>query len=200
MIRCDNCGWYNNDGLTTCEKCGEPLNSSAPVSQPAAPAPQPAAPVSEPKAKLSKTVRLGEPVHVPEPQPEVESKPVKANLRATVMDAGAAIKAAQEEIPDKCPKCHYPLSGENETCPNCGAPLRGRTRKDAVSSSKEYMPANDNAKRFNATVRDFSGVVPVSETPGETYRLVPIDGSSRAIQLQLNGIVLIGGVQYRFTK
>ena len=28
MIRCNNCGWFNLNTATHCEKCGEPLDSS----------------------------------------------------------------------------------------------------------------------------------------------------------------------------
>ena len=27
MIRCENCGWYNEDTSTHCEKCGEPIRT-----------------------------------------------------------------------------------------------------------------------------------------------------------------------------
>ncbi len=33
-MRCKNCGWNNPDNLTTCEKCGSVLVSSAPAPQP----------------------------------------------------------------------------------------------------------------------------------------------------------------------
>ena len=224
MNRCDNCGWYNNDGATTCEKCGEPLSISAPIAPDVQPVSEPQAATVPPmagkgtKLSFSKTVRMDEPVaavaSVPHPIPEPE--PPKPNYRATVMDVSDSVPTAEEEVPKNCPKCHYPLAGDDVTCPNCGAQLRIRTRKDAVSLA-ETSPASVTS--LNATVRDFGGAVapaPVAsrggskatirETPknleeeaAALFHLVPIDGSP-AIALKEGCIVVIGRRQYRFVK
>ena len=178
MVRCDNCGWYNEDGATTCQKCGEPLNvpvTPAPQEPKPEEIPQPETtsqtpPVSAPNKEthpkpFSKTVRMGEPVSAPESAPAPTPAPAaKPNYKATVIDAGL-IQTMVEEAPMICPKCHYPLSGADETCPNCGAALRIKsTRKDAVASvipPVTEAPSAPAAPHMNATVRDFGqGVRP----------------------------------------
>ena len=168
MIRCDNCGWYNEPGATVCEKCGEPLPQQAPAPKPEpkpepTPAPKPE-PVPEPAPQPEPQPEpQPKPAPVPEPAPEPEAKPkpfsqtiriggpapqttsdsepTKANFKATIMDARSV--QLEQSIPVSCPKCHYPLASSDSTCPNCGAFIRSaRTVKDApVTPEPEPTPS-----------------------------------------------------------
>ena len=141
MIRCNNCGWFNLNTATSCEKCGEALDLTL-VEEPKeelhepsdTPAPSPASPLAETEPKLmNKTVRLGEDEVAPQP---------KKGYGATVLDAGAVIKEMEEDV-SYCPKCRYPLVSHPEFCPNCGTTLRRDTRKDLlpyIHSRKTLLP------------------------------------------------------------
>ena len=157
MIRCNNCGWFNLNTATSCEKCGEALDLTL-VEEPKeelhepsdTPAPSPASPLAETEPKLmNKTVRLGEDEVAPQP---------KKGYGATVLDAGAVIKEMEEDV-SYCPKCRYPLVSHPEFCPNCGTTLRRDTRKDAASAGHQryecHHPGNGRRKERHKTGRTF---------------------------------------------
>ena len=129
MKRCNNCGWYNRNELTRCEKCGEPLG-----------------------LPLEELESLAAQENVKESSPE-PARPART-YSATMRDTGAAMKALGGEPGARvCPKCSYPLAGDDEICPNCGAKLRVSTRKDATHAVSAAAPAAA-PNPYNATVRD----------------------------------------------
>mgnify|MGYP002624971379 CR=1 FL=1 len=146
MKRCDNCGWYNPDKLSQCEKCGEPLGDYT-LPEPEEQDPQPAGEASfTPAHPLSET----------EPKPS-RNKEYAKTLRYVDPGAPFASEAEEEAAPGTCPKCHYPVIGNPDSCPNCGAVLRRNTRKDASHAvprqpAESRQPAVPNP--MNATIRD----------------------------------------------
>lgn len=169
MKRCNNCGWFNLDSATQCEKCEEesfdiieesPAEESAPV-------------VEEPKAEPvveEPTVEVAAPEEPKEEShskpmmatiavgakgvslPNMESKAKKKNLAATVMDARAELQLDSEE--SSCPKCCYPISGDMEYCPNCGATIRTKKVADSQPIGKDTVAEEQRepAMMANATV------------------------------------------------
>lgn len=226
MIRCNNCGWYNDDTLTVCEKCGEPLSVSS-----ASPAPSHNA--------FSKTVRRGA---------EEESDPKPKSFKATRRNVSRTLKDEEAEAPqappvaDVCPKCHYPLYPGAHVCPNCGtqiqSPAPAEPEPAPVEPAPEVQPAPQHSQ-FKATVREFkpisqespsrtkpdfsseaapskpvkveskfSGKATIRDIPEELKRnepetqagprLVPLDGTAPIIYLSGDSIVVVNGHQYRF--
>lgn len=224
MIRCNNCGWYNDDTLTVCEKCGEPLSVSS-----ASPAPSHNA--------FSKTVRRGA---------EEESDPKPKSFKATRRNVSRTLKDEEAEAPqappvaDVCPKCHYPLYHGAHVCPNCGTQIQAPdpipaptpasepapeaafapapssspvakfkatvrdfnpvTNEQSPQAADQPKPANANVKLSGkATIRDVSAVLQGNESALQTGpRLIPLDGMSPIIYLSSDSIVVINGHQYRF--
>lgn len=197
MKRCNNCGWYNRNELTKCEKCGEPLGM--PIEQ-------------------MESLEAEEPVNEPSPEPARQSRIYSATMR----DNGAAMKAIGGEAEARvCPKCSYPLAGDDEDCPNCGAKLRGTTRKDASHAAPAAA-----ANPFNATVRDIPaslkaqapkaaaklGKETMRELPKELvetepepaqeiFKLVSVsDPNYPDVYLSVGDIVTIGSRRFRFEK
>lgn len=182
MKRCNNCGWFNLDSATQCEKCEEesfdiieesPAEESAPV-------------VEEPKAEPvveEPTVEVAAPEEPKEEShqkpmmatiavgakgvslPDMGSKAKKKNLAATVMDARAELQLDSEE--SSCPKCCYPISGDMEYCPNCGATIRTKKVADSQPISKDAVAEEQSepAMMANATVAlgTEESVLPASE-------------------------------------
>lgn len=182
MKRCNNCGWFNLDSATQCEKCEEesfdiieesPAEESAPV-------------VEEPKAEPvveEPTVEVTAPEEPKEEShqkpmmatiavgakgvslPDMGSKAKKKNLAATVMDARAELQLDSEE--SLCPKCCYPISGDMEYCPNCGATIRTKKVADSQPISKDTIAEEQRepAMMANATVAlgTEESVLPASE-------------------------------------
>lgn len=219
MIRCNNCGWFNLNTATSCEKCGEALDLTL-VEEPKeelhepsdTPVPSPASPLAETEPKLmNKTVRLGEDEVAPHP---------KKSYGATVLDAGAVIKEMEEDV-SYCPKCRYPLVSHPEFCPNCGTTLRRDTRKDAVKDMNATIRETDGGKKVTrpaasssggkagkATIRDIPPELlqdtPLSAVPEKkenVYRLVPVAGEDYPIvYMSVGDIVTINGLRFRFEK
>jgi hypothetical protein len=199
MKRCNNCGWYNRNELTKCEKCGEPLG-----------------------LPLEELAALEEKENAREVQPE-PARPART-YSATMRDTGAAMKAIGGEPEARvCPKCSYPLAGDDEICPNCGAKLRGTTRKDAAHAAPAAAPAPNP---YNATVRDIPGQhraqapkapakmgketmreIPKEltetepEPSQEIFKLVSVsDPNYPDVYLSVGDIVTIGSRRFRFEK
>lgn len=133
MIRCNNCGWFNPDSASHCEKCDESL-AGLPVETPSEntaeeesePIPVPVKNEEKPVSKmLQETVRMK--------GAEPEQHQVR-DLTATVMDTSAILKADE---PVQCPKCRYPVYGYADTCPNCGSSLRRPNAAQAPSSAPD---------------------------------------------------------------
>ena len=172
MKRCNNCGWFNLDSATRCEKCDEESFEAAEVyseiteSVPGTAAvqkedfkavePAPvvvAEPAPAPAKSMMATVALGAGM------PAMQQR---KNLAATVMDASALMTDDAPDAPDtpdtpsQCPKCSYPISGYVEYCPNCGTTIRHTQVKSTV-------PANVIVKEVEQK--------PVKETLASTVML-----------------------------
>ena len=177
MKRCNNCGWFNLDSATQCEKCEEesfdiieesPVEESTPVVE--EPKEEPV--VEEPTVEVAAVEESVAPA-VEEPKeeshqkpmmatiavgakgvslPDMESKAKKKNLAATVMDARAELQLDSEE--SSCPKCCYPISGDMEYCPNCGATIRTKKVADSQPINKDTVAEEQRepAMMANATV------------------------------------------------
>lgn len=208
MKRCNNCGWYNHDSATCCEKCEEesfePVvedvvftelvtePSSVAVQEPESEAVA-VHEVKSAKNQMMETVAFG-PVHV------VPNQQVRKNLAATVMDATAVLRTENET---HCPKCRYPIIGFVEYCPNCGATIRSNTEVGApVSKVTKIESCDDVAKPLDlkATVRDIPEELVIKEDPG-LFRLVPIDDLGEAsYEMHLGDVIVLGGRRYKFEK
>lgn len=177
MKRCNNCGWFNLDSATQCEKCEEesfdiieesPAEESAPVVEEPKAEPvveEPAVEVAAPEEPVAAVVEEPKEESRPKPMmatiavgakgvslPNMGSKAEKKNLAATVMDARAALQLDSEE--ESCPKCCYPISGDMEYCPNCGATIRTKKVADPQPVCKDTVAEEQSepAKVVNATV------------------------------------------------
>lgn len=169
MKRCNNCGWFNLDSATQCEKCEEesfdiieesPAEESALVVEEHKEEPV----VEEPTVEVAVPEEPKEESR-PEPMmatiavgakgvslPDMGSKAKKKNLAATVMDARAELQLDSEE--SSCPKCCYPISGDMEYCPNCGATIRTKKVADSQPIGKDTVAEEQRepAMMANATV------------------------------------------------
>lgn len=175
MKRCNNCGWFNLDSATQCEKCEEesfdiieesPAEESAPVvEEPEPVVEEPAVEVAAPEEPVAAVVEEPKEESRPKPMmatiavgakgvslPNMGSKAEKKNLAATVMDARAALQLDSEE--ESCPKCCYPISGDMEYCPSCGATIRTKKVADPQPVCKDTVAEEQSepAKVVNATV------------------------------------------------
>lgn len=177
MKRCNNCGWFNLDSATQCEKCEEesfdiieesPAEESAPVVEEPEAEPvveEPAVEVAAPEEPVAAVVEEPKEESRPKPMmatiavgakgvslPNMGSKAEKKNLAATVMDARAALQLDSEE--ESCPKCCYPISGDMEYCPNCGATISTKKVADPQPVCKDTVAEEQSepAKVVNATV------------------------------------------------
>lgn len=169
MKRCNNCGWFNLDSATQCEKCEEesfdiieesPAEESALVVEEHKEEPV----VEEPTVEVAVPEEPKEESR-PEPMmatiavgakgvslPDMGSKAKKKNLAATVMDARAELQLDSEE--SSCPKCCYPISGDMEYCPNCGTTIRTKKVADSQPIGKDTVAEEQRepAMMANATV------------------------------------------------
>ncbi len=154
MKRCNNCGWFNLDSASICEKCED---SSFEI-------------VEEPEVKeyvvnvdlepvdekvVEKTTPMAATVafsaqDVPIPAASEKRKV----MSATIMDASVFVpEPALANSPTSCPKCCYPVSGEVDYCPNCGATIR-KPAMPVSKSKPEQVPthASESDSFSKATV------------------------------------------------
>ena len=150
MKRCNNCGWFNLDSVTRCEKCEEEsfeyvaetskeqdvdvkagaIDDKGVVSKSEGAVEgvidehklENAEKESIPKQPsfANATIAYGSASPV-EASVEKQSSKKSKKMAATVMDASIVVMG-DEAL--SCPKCRYPLSGHQEYCPNCGATIR----------------------------------------------------------------------------
>lgn len=115
-MRCNNCGWDNAPGSSTCVKCGHPLQSSdanyGSSYQPPTIPNQPRGAEPQPRPTVINTQQVAEPVARPTKIVNGASIQPKSPLNETVAQA-----------PQSCPHCNYPVIGNFTSCPNCGASL-----------------------------------------------------------------------------
>lgn len=111
-MRCNNCGWDNAPGSSSCVKCGHPLQMDSGgynnpyqgvnvpnYNQGGEPQPRP-------------TVINAQPAEVQAPRPtKIVNGPIQQD---------AQLKATVAQVPKTCPNCGYPVMGDFSSCPNCG--------------------------------------------------------------------------------
>ena len=198
MKRCINCGWFNLDSATHCEKCDE--DAFAPLE----PAEQPGSSVQEVPEKPV------EPVNQPEPEiskgsssrnnPMMSTVAMSAEeitpcdkrnvMAATVMDVSSVMDMGEDV---QCPKCSYPIVGYMEYCPNCGATIRQSKLQEELP--KPTVEISD----LKATLKDIPEHLLAEDQ--ETFRLVPVGRpGDPVITLHVGDVVTIGGQSYKFEK
>lgn len=169
MKRCNNCGWFNLDSATLCEKCDEDTfesvtdthgNDSNEESQQISEKTVLAYPddsvekqvvpaankVESSSLKGTVAFKMAEPMH----QPEHLSSAPKKVLAATIMDTSSIIASASTI---HCHKCNYPISGIVEYCPNCGTTIKRlapTVKEDPVVETQTYQASKGE---LNTTVR-----------------------------------------------
>lgn len=117
-MRCNNCGWDNAPGSTSCVKCGHPLQIEN-VGYNANNDPY-------------QGVKMPNNYHGSEPQPRptiINSQPAETPVpRPTRVAYGPIqqdqmLKSTIVQTPKSCPHCGYPVVGSFTSCPNCGAEI-----------------------------------------------------------------------------
>ena len=217
MKRCNNCGWFNPDSATICEKCEE---SSFDVDE----------------ALVESVAPVPEDVSVPEPVVEPHLKnPMAATVVFAVPEAPVQAASVVDDQAS-CPKCCYPVSGDVDFCPNCGATIRKpvpvgtqiessfgmktvmcsprEELKDTVAeevkpfSAAQTVPLGVGAVPgvqsgscdLKATVADVNNFCSVDDE-ADCSRLVPVDVLGEPdILLRPGEVVVILGKKYRFEK
>lgn len=116
-MRCNNCGWDNAPGSSSCVKCGHPIQventgyNNAPYqgvnvpnyNQSGEPQPRPTVVVN------------AQPADAPVPRPtRIVNGPIQQDQQ---------LKATVAQVPKNCPHCGYPVMGDFTSCPNCGASI-----------------------------------------------------------------------------
>ena len=235
MKRCDNCGWFNPDSAKVCEKCESDLSGIEPTVQDFSesaedmdepvPGTQPLHELSSPpddvieedfkSVDLRKTVRKDESIE--------NTGNGKHEYTKTVLDTSHIME--QDDEPEFCPKCRYPLARDLEFCPNCGVTLRRAYKRPgnghSPSEEGERVPgglkstvmdwreeekvsrAGVSEKSLKRTVRDVSSRLKdtVEDHSSAPYYLIPLDSDhSSPIPLVPGETVIIRGERYRFQK
>ena len=138
-MRCNNCGWDNAPGSTSCVKCGHPLHVEN-VGYNANNDPY-------------QDVKVPNNNHGGEPQPRptiISSQPAEAPVpRPTRVAHGPVqqdqmLKSTVVQAPTGCPHCGYPVMGSFTSCPNCGAEIAPKPttiQNSATPLSAEPVPA-----------------------------------------------------------
>lgn len=222
MKRCNNCGWFNLDTATRCEKCDddslelhietptEPEQEKPVIATPIVQLEEPKQMVEETPARpnMMATVSFGA-SPLQEPKVEESATNTKRNhLAATVMDVSNVLEAETSSV--QCPKCCYPIAGYMEYCPNCGTTIKKRSAINETAKEEQTPQPQPqsilkktitigNTHSLKETIRDIpENLVDEKE---DCYLLVPVDSIGDAsIELHLGQIVNIGGRNYKFQK
>lgn len=124
-MRCNNCGWDNAPGCSSCVKCGHPLQAdnggynnnpyqgvNVPnYNQGGEPQPRP-------------TVIGTQAADIPAPRPtRIVNGPMMQDQQ---------LKATVVQSPKSCPHCGYPVMGDFSSCPNCGASIAPAPRPTTI--------------------------------------------------------------------
>ena len=139
-MRCNNCGWDNDPGVSACVKCGHPLQGGNMGN------PDPYRNVNVPN------YQSGE----PQPRPTVinaqHSEPAPRPTRivnsSDLQGGGAPLNATVAQTPKNCPHCGYPVVGDFTSCPNCGASISSSPttiQNPAPTSAPKPATAPDTA-------------------------------------------------------
>lgn len=133
-MRCNNCGWDNAPGSSSCVKCGHPLQTENAVSNNA----------------------LYQGVNVPNNNQEGEAQPRPTVINSRLADSPVPrptrivngplqqeqqLKATVAQVPQSCPHCGYPVIGNFTSCPNCGASIAPAQTTIQNPAAQSEMPA-----------------------------------------------------------
>lgn len=130
-MRCNNCGYDNAPGSSSCVKCGHPLqNDYADYDS------NPYQNVRVPNYNNGGEVQprptvINTPHAEPAPRPTVinsnvqrpEPAPRPTRIVNGPMQQGAPMGQGGAQASQSCPYCGYPVMGNFSSCPNCGATL-----------------------------------------------------------------------------
>lgn len=145
MKRCNNCGWFNLDSATQCEKCEEesfdvieesPAEESAPeVEEPKAEPVVEAAIVEEPVVEAPVVEEPVEPVAEEVAEESVVEEPQRNPMLATVIASGKGVATPKEEPKAKKrrvlaatvmdARAELEKESVEESCPKCCYPISG---------------------------------------------------------------------------
>ena len=115
-MRCNNCGWDNAPGSSSCVKCGHSLqveNAGYNANN------NPYQGVNVPNYNQG-----GEPQPRPtviNAQPAAAPAPRPTRIVNSAMQRDPQLKSTVAQTPKNCPHCGYPVMGDFTSCPNCGA-------------------------------------------------------------------------------
>ena len=133
-MRCNNCGWDNAPGSSSCVKCGHPLQTENAVSNNA-----PYQGVNVPnnnqegEAQPRPTVINSRLADSPVPRPtRIVNGPLQQEQQ---------LKATVAQVPQSCPHCGYPVMGDFTSCPNCGASIAPAQTTIQNPAAQSEMPA-----------------------------------------------------------
>ncbi len=164
-MRCNNCGYDNEPGVSACIKCGHPLQMGGQPQSPyqSNPYQQQQGMGEQLKATVVGSAYANEPqpratvvgaayANEPQPRPTVVG-PAYANepqpRPTVVMGPGGPQPAGAlqgdrnvEGGTRRCPKCGYPVAANSVVCPGCGAQLdnavpAAQTKKSSVNEEEE---------------------------------------------------------------
>lgn len=125
-MRCNNCGWDNAPGSSSCVKCGHPLQSADPGYNN-----NPYQGVSVPNYNNG-----GE----AQPRPTVintqQAQPAPRPTRIVngPMQQDPQLKSTVAQTPQSCPHCGYPVMGDFTSCPNCGASIGSAPKPTTIQN------------------------------------------------------------------
>ena len=131
-MRCENCGFMNDPGVSACVKCGQPLSEQPAEESGNYYANRSSQPLD---AELKKTLVQGAPTQEKE---QLKKTVVQGGWKSSDDQTGAHEHATSLKVSDgHCPLCDYPMTGD--FCANCGYEKNPKpseelsdTRKDAA--------------------------------------------------------------------
>lgn len=123
-MRCNNCGWTNPAGATTCQKCNQPLQNSAS---------QPSSAAFNPRATMVEMNR-------PEANPRatmVDANPMAGNPRATMAEVNPMVYNPRATVAEVSPIVSNPRATMVDAQPTNTADPRA-TLFDVVPETRIY--------------------------------------------------------------
>lgn len=130
-MRCNNCGWDNAPGTSSCIKCGHSLQVENNYSGGGYSAPAPQQNYGGPQQQPRPTVIGAAGMQEPQPRPTVigatgMQEPTPRPTRIANAPQGTGFSQPQGGTRN-CPNCGYPVVGDFNSCPNCGTPMASAT-------------------------------------------------------------------------
>ena len=128
-MRCNNCGWDNAPGTSSCIKCGHPLQTGNGYSGNSYQTAAPQQNYGEPQPRPTVIGASG--MQEPAPRPTVigATGMQEPAPRPTRIANGPQVGNQPEPKGSSrnCPNCGYPVVGDFNSCPNCGTPMAPAT-------------------------------------------------------------------------